>query len=309
MRLERRTHRNLRPEFVNGPRQDLLRRFALELFREGGNLLSVQYGVELYTAQGHYITRIASQVSYNKRVKPDIAQRLLALNRKFYSDFGHEFSATRGRIQPGVRRILDTLIKGDEKILDMGCGNGELARTLARMGHRGAYLGLDFSLPLLADAESVPEGFSAEFREVDLAKLSAISDQLSVTSHWSLVTAFATLHHIPSQNLRLDILKTIHGLLAPGGSFIHSNWQFLNSPRLRHRVQKWSEAGLTESDVDENDYLLDWRSGGTGLRYVHHFSEAELAALAESSGFRIVEMFYSDGKEGNLAIYQQWNGL
>ena len=238
----------------------------------------------------------------------EVAQRLLALNRRFYSDFSHQFSATRGRIQPGVRRILDSL-NGDETILDLGCGNGELARTLAREGHHGAYLGLDFSLPLLADAESVPDGFSAEFREVDLVKLSAISHQLSVTDGWPLVTAFAILHHIPSQDLRLDILKTIHGLLAPGGRFIHSNWQFLNSPRLRHRVQEWSEADLTESDVDENDYLLDWRSGGKGLRYVHHFSEAELSDLAESSGFQIIESFYSDGKEGNLAIYQQWNML
>jgi len=238
-------------------------------------------------------------------MQPSVAQRLIDLNRQFYTDFGEPFSATRGRIQPGVRKVLDSL-KGDETILDLGCGNGELARALARDGHRGAYLGLDFSLPLLADAESVPDGFPAEFREVDLTQLSAFSNQLPSTKHRSLVTAFAVLHHIPGQNLRLDILKTIHELLAQGGRFIHSNWQFLNSPRLRGRVQKWSEIGLAESDVDENDYLLDWRSGGTGLRYVHLFGEGELAELAESSGFEIVETSYSDGKEGNLAIYQVW---
>jgi SAM-dependent methyltransferase len=194
----------------------------------------------------------------------------------------------------------------DETILDLGCGNGELARTLARDGHRGAYLGLDFSLPLLADAESVPEGFSAEFREADLTQLSVDSIQSSVTDHWSLVTAFAVLHHIPGQSLRQNILQSVHELLATGGRFIHSNWQFLNSPRLRHRVRKWSDVGLAEADVDENDYLLDWRSGGTGLRYVHHFSEQELANLAESNRFKIVDTFYSDGKEGNLGIYQVW---
>jgi SAM-dependent methyltransferase len=238
-------------------------------------------------------------------VKADIAQRLIELNRRFYSDFSGPFSATRRRIQPGVRRIVDSL-KGDETVLDLGCGNGELARTLARNGHRGAYLGLDFSLPLLANAQSAPEGLSAEFREVDLIRLSAFSDQLSAIEDWSLITAFAVLHHIPGQNLQVEILKTIHKLLAEDGRFIHSNWQFLNSPRLRGRVQKWSEIGLAESDVDENDYLLDWRSGGKGLRYVHHFSEEELAALAEISGFKTVEAFYSDGKEGNLAIYQLW---
>lgn len=241
-------------------------------------------------------------------MKADITQRLIELNRQFYTDFGESFSATRGRIQPGVRRILDSL-KGDETILDLGCGNGELARTLALDGHRGAYLGLDFSLPLLKDAKSMPEGFSVEFREVDLTQLPVDNNQFSAlygSDCWSLITAFAALHHIPGQSLRLNILKTYHELLADGGRFIHSNWQFLNSARLRSRIQEWSEIGLTDSDVDENDYLLDWRSGGRGLRYVHHFSEDELTALAKSAGFEIAETFYSDGKEGNLAIYQVW---
>ena len=262
---------------------------------------------------------------YNKPVKADIAQRLIELNRRFYTVFGGPFSTTRGRIQPGVRRVLDSL-KGDETILDLGCGNGGLARALARSGHRGAYLGLDFSLPLLAEADFLPAGFLAEFREVDLTSdwsviaRSVATKQSQVTRDheiaalssvarndiFDIIFSFAVLHHIPSQSLRLDILKTIHELLAEGGRFIHSNWQFLNSPRLRQRVRQWSEAGLTEADVDEGDYLLDWRSGGTGLRYVHHFSEEELAVLAESSGFTVVETFYSDGKEGNLAIYQVW---
>jgi tRNA (uracil-5-)-methyltransferase TRM9 len=258
-------------------------------------------------------------------VKAAIAQRLIAFNRRFYTDFGESFSATRRRIQPGVRRVLASL-EGDETILDLGCGNGELARTLARDGHRGAYLGLDFSLPLLAEAESVPEGFAAEFREADLtsnwdviARSEATKQSQVTTEHeiatlppfarndmFDIIFSFATLHHIPSAKIRLGILKTIHGLLADDGRFIHSNWQFLNSARLRQRVRAWGEAGLMEADVDPGDYLLDWRSGGTGLRYVHHFSEAELAELAESSGFRVVETFYSDGKEGNLAIYQVW---
>jgi SAM-dependent methyltransferase len=247
-------------------------------------------------------------------VKPHIAQRLIELNRKFYTDFSEPFSATRGRIQPGVRRVLDSL-EGDETFLDLGCGNGELARTLAREGHRGRYLGLDFSQSLLKEAAFVSERFLAEFREIDLVQLSVTSVQSAVTDDphtgagWSLITAFAVLHHIPSQSLRLDLLKAVHELLAENGRFILSNWQFLNSPRLRQRVREWSQAGLTAADVDPGDYLLDWRSGGTGLRYVHHFSEVELADLAELSGFKVVEMFYSDGKEGNLAIYQEWRKL
>src|SRR5690349_8159297 len=99
----------------------------------------------------------------------DTASRLIEINRDFYTRFGDSFSATRHRIQPGVRRVLETL-KGNESILDLGCGNGELARVLGKHGHRGLYLGVDFSMPLLQNAEFQPEGFSARFVQMDLTK-------------------------------------------------------------------------------------------------------------------------------------------
>ena len=234
-----------------------------------------------------------------------IATRLLELNKDFYTRFGDSFSATRHRIQPGVRRVLDTL-SGDESILDLGCGNGELARELAKRAHRGTYLGVDFSLPLLREAESQPDGFSASFQQVDLTQLSAISDQLSANGCWTIITAFAVLHHIPSTKLRLDFLRAVYQLLNAGGLLILSNWQFLNSERLKARIQPWEAAAISGSEVDAGDYLLDWRSGGEGLRYVHYFNEDELQELAEASGFHLERTFYSDGESGNLGLYQVW---
>jgi SAM-dependent methyltransferase len=238
-------------------------------------------------------------------MNPDIAARLIEINRDFYTRFGDSFSATRHRIQPGVRRVLG-MLAGDESILDLGCGNGELARELAKRGHRGPYLGLDFSLPLLKNAAPQPEGFSASFIEADLTRLSNIESRISIPGGWSLITAFAALHHIPSRGLQLNILQTVHGLLSENGKFILSNWQFLNSEKLRSRIQDWSKVGLSNTDVDPGDYLLDWRSGGEGLRYVHHFREEELTALADVAGFIIQDTFYSDGESGNLSLYQIW---
>jgi SAM-dependent methyltransferase len=236
-------------------------------------------------------------------MRPEIAAQLVELNRQFYADFGAHFSATRGRIQPGVWKIVNQL-RGDERILDLGCGNGQLARTLAQTGFHGDYLGLDFSLPLLKDAESQPGTFPVHFQAVDLT-----SDFSLPTSHFSLITAFAVLHHIPGLDLRLNILQKARARLAPGGKFIHSEWQFLNSPKLAARIQPWERVNLAAAQVDEGDSLLDWRSGGSGLRYAHHFSEPELSQMAAAAGFQVVESFLSDGENGKLGLYQIWEAV
>jgi len=49
--------------------------------------------------------------------------RLLTINHEFYNRFGDQFSATRQRLQLGVKKILDS-IREDESVLDLGCGNG-----------------------------------------------------------------------------------------------------------------------------------------------------------------------------------------
>jgi tRNA (uracil-5-)-methyltransferase TRM9 len=249
---------------------------------------------------------------YNHGVNTIIMEQLLGLNHRFYTEHGRDFSATRGRLQTGVLRVIESL-RGDESILDLGCGNGELARTLSRRGHHGSYLGLDFSLPLLHEAEREAFAFPVQFAQVDLNQWSASSNQYSVSSdqysvndHWSLVTAFAVLHHIPSIELRLKIIQRIRELLEPEGMLIHSNWQFLSSPRMKARIQPWESVGLKQTDVDANDYLLDWKRGGHGLRYVHHFDESELAELAKANGFEIIETFYSDGENKRSSIYQAW---
>ena len=229
-----------------------------------------------------------------------ITKQLLDLNRRFYTEYGRDFSATRRRLQTGVLRVIESL-RGDESILDLGCGNGELARTLSRRGHHGSYLGLDFSLPLLNEAEREAFAFPTQFMQADLTSLNWNNNDI-----YDVVFAFAVLHHIPSLALRLQIIQKIHKHLKPDGIFIHSNWQFLNSSRLRARIQPWESIGLKETDMDANDYLLDWRRGGKGLRYVHHFDELELADLAKAGGFEIVETFYSDGENKKLSVYQTW---
>jgi SAM-dependent methyltransferase len=242
------------------------------------------------------------------------ALRLIQLNQQFYQTFASQFSATRERLQPGVLKVLE-MVSLHENILDLGCGNGELAHTLARGGYQGFYLGLDFSKELL----DVARGGSLESPNIAFAQADLSDPQWgnSINNHlptaenglgsgFDIVFAFAVFHHLPSRDLHIRTLKKVHTFLTPKGRFIHSNWQFLSSPRLRARIQPWETIGLKPEQVDHGDHLMDWRRGGYGLRYVHQFSEEELQVLAMDTGFKVLEIFYSDGQEGNLGLYQIW---
>lgn len=250
-------------------------------------------------------------LTYNIGVKSATAEKLIALNHQFYQTLALQFSATRMRLQPGVRRILETL-PSQVNILDLGCGNGELARELAKRHHQGFYMGLDFSSEMLAEAQrSRLETLKSLFIQVDLSSPDWFTTiqrlQPGILEHpLDVILAFAVLHHLPGDDLRKLVLRDVRKNLAPHGLFIHSEWQFLNSPRLRQRIQPWESIGLNESDIDEGDYLLDWRSGGYGLRYVHHFTEQELMQLASETGFTVQQTFYSDGESGKLGLYQIW---
>jgi len=242
---------------------------------------------------------------YNDRVNSATAECLLDLNRRFYAERGHDFSETRLRVQPGVKRFLQNL-RGDESILDLGCGNGSLARALSRSGHHGRYLGVDFSTPLLEHARSGAYSFPVTFVQCELPLWARAGGSVEGQGGWSLITAFAVLHHIPGRENRLALLARVRRELSPDGLFIHSNWRFSGNKRLEGRIHPWTTIGVDAMQVDVGDYLLDWRRGGTALRYVHEFDEEELAGLASESGFAVTESFYSDGVDRRSGLYQTW---
>lgn len=248
-------------------------------------------------------------------MKPEIISRLVAINHQFYQSSAQSFSQTRQRVQPGVHSIIRDYIfskkisgQTSNHILDIGCGNGELAHVLALSDWQGCYLGIDFSQPLIDQRnDSVNRlGFAASFQQVDVTN-AEWADSLGQLQ-FDLILSFAVLHHIPGIFTRRQILQNVSRLLPKDGLFIFSVWQFLRSPRLTARIQPWSVVGMEEVEVDQDDYLLDWRANHetAAYRYVHHFSSFELQQLAQDTGFTIIESFDSDGKEGNLSVYQVW---
>ena len=266
----------------------------------------------LYCVRFPILSVYLTREDYNSRMDTETAAKLIALNRQFYQTFSAPFSSTRSRLQPGVIKILDA-IPQRAAILDIGCGNGNLAAELVRRGWRGTYLGLDSSPQLLGFARKACAGAkNIDFLLSDLSEPDW--DQSIITHapsqhapHFDLILAFAVLHHLPGEVIRLNLLHKVRDMLSPKGQFIHSEWQFMNNPRMRARIQPCETAGLSPASLDLNDYLLDWRQGGYGLRYVHHFSTEELEDLAAFAGFQVLETFISDGEGGNLSLYQVWS--
>ncbi len=243
------------------------------------------------------------------------AGKLLEINRRFYDEFGSAFAATRRRIQPGVGRILESIQKDQPSDwLDLGCGSGALGKLWAEQARSGSYTGLDFSGPLLDEARKVTSVLSDEKLQIRYIAGDLMDpnwpDCLS-GKKFDGVLALASLHHIPGMENHRRIFDQVWNLLRVGGVFVFSVWQFQNSAKLMKRVQPWSTAGLSESLLEPGDTLLDWRYAlpenceKIGLRYVHLFSETEIEALVKNTGFCIEEQFYSDGAEGNLALYSR----
>ncbi len=139
------------------------------------------------------------------------AQTLINLNHQFYQSFAASFSSTRFSVQPGVKKITSQYLIEPNKsasldILDIGCGNGEMARYLGKHGFTGSYTGLDSSSGLL--------GFSGNSTEV--TQLSPVFLNRDIAANdWDAdfrpasfdrIVSFAVMHHIPGCELRTSIL-------------------------------------------------------------------------------------------------------
>jgi tRNA (uracil-5-)-methyltransferase TRM9 len=241
----------------------------------------------------------------------ETTERLLALNREFYASFARPFATSRPVSDPALTCILPHIPRG-ASVLDVGCGNGRLALLLDRERPGSIYVGVDAVPELIKVARAQARritAISAEFQVADIARpgwggaLPGVRPSVSLRAQFDCAVALSVLHHIPSFDLRAQVLGEIAGVLKPGGCLILSAWQFLDSPRMRRKIVGWAEAGIAEDALELGDYLLNWKRGGRGLRYCHLVDVAEVERLAAGSGFCVRETFRAGGREGNLSLF------
>ncbi len=230
------------------------------------------------------------------------ARRLNAINRDFYRQTARDFDATRQRPWSGWTRLLRSVRRPVESVLDIGCGNGRFARFLA--AHQTQpfdYCGIDSNDELLKYASAHRPG--ATHIQADLLRHDILF-QPWPTCTAQLVVLFGLLHHVPGLGRRRDLLRAAAKSVLPGGWLAFTAWRFLDSARLQERILPWSD----DFQVEAGDYLLDWRRGSRAVRYCHHIDDGEHAGLISATGLRVVDDYREDGGLNRYTILQRDSG-
>jgi ubiquinone/menaquinone biosynthesis C-methylase UbiE len=141
---------------------------------------------------------------------------------------------------------------GELRLLDYGCGAGDLMRVLAELGARVTFSGCDVSTGMLAEAAKRwpgGQGATPTLATQDGARTPFADGQFDVA------TVSAVLHHVPVAE-RPAVYAELGRVLKPGGRL----YVFEHNPRnplVRHVIAR--------TPIDENAILLDANEVQAGL--------------------------------------------
>jgi ubiquinone/menaquinone biosynthesis C-methylase UbiE len=129
-----------------------------------------------------------------------------------------------GLMESRIARFLaaaEPVARPDLRVLDFGCGSGELARAMAGQGWR--VNACDISREMLRAAEAAPGGDGVEWRAVQSGGALPFAD-----GSFDLVTASSVFEYIAAPEAGLAELCRV---LAPGGLLL------ITVPDMRHPVR------------------------------------------------------------------------
>lgn len=236
-------------------------------------------------------------------MKKDTVQQLIALNKSFYEETARHFSDSRDYYWEGWERLLPLLQthfneRKHLQVLDVGCGNGRFGRFLAeKLPHNEiSYRGIDFSTKLLAHADDLSDYPSADAQYT----AADITHSIPVAKHsFDLVVAFGLIHHLPSEQLRAQVMQELAAKKTEGGLLISTFWHFAERRRFQQKMLDPAVVDINPTHLGENDYILDWKRGTSAFRYCHQVTTEEIEKLTNATGCRVVQTFFADGKSGN----------
>ncbi|MFH1820611.1 MAG: class I SAM-dependent methyltransferase [Candidatus Nealsonbacteria bacterium] len=225
-------------------------------------------------------------------MKKEYAQYLLNKTRQDYNSIAKDFSSTRRFVWRGFEPLYNYASTRD-KVLDLGCGNGRLLQIFRDIDID--YTGVDSSEELLNIAQKIYP--NAKFKVGDALHLPFS------TNYFDKVYSIAVLHHIPSEELRLEFLEGVKRVLRPGGLIILTVWDLWRGRGWRLNLKYGLLKVLGLSKLDFKDIFVPW--GKNHQRYIHCFTKKELICLTKKAGFTIKEtgiLKVPDSKQNNVFI-------
>lgn len=194
--------------------------------------------------------------------------------RATYERIAEHFATTREYAWPEVVEFCEG--RRAETALDVGCGNGRHAELLA--DHACRVVGVDASRGLLSVArDRAPEAHLVQGDAAGLPLADGAAD---------LAVYVATLHHLPTRELRRRSLDELARVLAAGGTALVSAWSTAHD-----------RFDASADDPEGFDTAVDWTlpGGETVPRFYHVYAPAEFDADLAASDLSVVDSRVSSG--------------
>lgn len=160
----------------------------------------------------------------------------------------------RGKFEVWARLLTGLGLRGDERVLDLGCGRGAVLLAAAKLVPRGKAVGVDIwradqtgnsMQATLANAEAEGVADRIEVHTCDM------TDLQFPESSFDLIVSSLAIHNLPGDTARLAALDEAVRVLRPGGRIVIADLAFtrLYATRLRQ---------LGMANVERHD--LGWRA-------------------------------------------------
>lgn len=117
-------------------------------------------------------------------------------------------------------KVLSYLdVKPNDRILDIGCGDGVLTARIAQAASQGEVLGLDASKSFISSAQEQYSSANCSFKRQDCSKLEGCSE--AINGSWDKVFSNAAMHWIlRNADTRTSFFQDVNQALKPGGLFV-----------------------------------------------------------------------------------------
>ena len=194
-------------------------------------------------------------------------------------------SALQAAMAQEALALLRPKLRGDERVLDVGCGNGKVTREIAGMVPKGSVVGVDASEKMVKFARAAAPTDPAAPIPTNVIFEVMDARHLRFEMAFEVVASFNALHWVPADDQEYS-LRGIYAALKPNG---------LAQLRLVPRGGRKS----LEDVVEEIARSPRWQNFFGGIRdpYLHMTAES-YSVLAEQCGFQV---------ESVRAKYHAWD--